>query len=48
MIKKLKFRNTERLTIIEFKDNSIVTAEFQKFYENGNPKSREFYNKMKK
>ncbi|WP_299116454.1 toxin-antitoxin system YwqK family antitoxin [uncultured Winogradskyella sp.] len=83
-IKKLKFRDTEKLTIIEYKDNGvkykkavysldnlkfktvtkyhsngniilianydngIVTGEFQKFYENGNSKSKGVYNKMKK
>ena len=84
VIKKLKFRDDEKLTIIEFKsdgekykkaiysldnlkfktvtkyhnngnivlianyDNGIVTGKFQKFYDNGNPKSLGLYNKMKK
>ncbi len=84
VVKKLKYRLADKLTIIEFKengkkykkaiysidnlkfktvtkyhsngniilianyDNGIVTGEFQKFYTNGNPKSKGVYNKMKK
>lgn len=84
VIKKLKFRDAEKLAIIEFKDNGdkykkaiysldnlkfktvtkyhsngniilianydngIVTGDFQKFYNNGNLKSKGVYNKMKK
>lgn len=84
VIKKLKYRGAENLTIIEFKNNGdkykkaiyslnnlkfktvtkyhsngniilianydkgIVTGNFQKFYNNGNPKSLGLYNRMKK